>query len=129
MSIGKIVLMVVLIVFVVLVPAVVGLGLFDQKPPEPEPEARLSGFFQWEAMGDLFGGDGGSVWVTGEIYNTGDIDGSGTVHVRVFDGYEWKDYYQGTGLVPTDGKVSFSYGVSCDRIIVSSVDVKINIID
>lgn len=49
------------------------------------------------------------------------------VHIRVFDGYEWKDYYQGTGVVPVDGTVDFEYSVSCDRTIVNAVEVAITI--
>ncbi|HEX7392816.1 MAG TPA: zinc ribbon domain-containing protein [Thermoplasmata archaeon] len=127
MSLPKLLMTIILIVVVVVLPLAYNLGLFDPKQPEPEPEANLGGFFQWEAMGDFFGGEGGSVWITGDISNSGDVAGSGTVHIRVFDGYEWKDYYQGTGVVPVDGTVDFEYSVSCDRIIVSSVEVTITI--
>jgi len=128
MSIPKLVITVVVVAALILVPLAYNLGLFDSKPRGPEPQARLSGLLQWEAWGDPFGGEEGSISISGDIGNSGNADGSGIVHMSIFDGYEWRNYSQETGFVPMGGKVHFSYSVNCDRIIPSAVQVKISIV-
>jgi len=120
----KIVITIVTIVVFSIIPIAYDMGLFDPKPPEEQPRADLSGLLQWEAIGDLFGGEGGTISIHGDIHNYGDADGSGTVNMQVFDGYEWKDYHKGTGPVPMGGVVHFSYDISCTRIIPSAVEVQ-----
>jgi len=122
-----IVLIIVSIVVFTILPLAYDLGLFDPKPPEEQPQARLSGLLQWEAMGDPFGGDGGSIYISGDIHNSGEADGSGIVNMRVYDGYEWKTYRKSTGLVPIGGAVEFSYSISCARIIPNAVQVEATI--
>jgi hypothetical protein len=121
--------LIVLVVIVVgtLLPLAYNLGFFEPKTHQPEPQADLNGLLQWEAMNDPFGAEGGSIWISGDIHNSGEIDGSGTVNMHVFDGYEWKVYHQGTGLVPKGGSVHFEYSISCDRIIVNDVQVEATI--
>ena len=125
---SRVMLTIVLVVIFTSLSMAYNLGLFDPKPPEPEPEASLSGFFHWSAMGDIFGGgEGGSIFISGDISNSGDVDGSGTVHMRVFDGYSWHDYSKGTGIVPAGGEVRFEYSASFERIIVDDVQVTMSI--
>ena len=123
----KSVITVIIIVVGVLLPLAYNLGLFEPKPPEPEPEADLSGWFNLDAYGDLFGGEGGTIQISGDIHNSGEIDGSGTVNMRVFDGYEWRVYHKGTGLVPKGGSVLFEYVIGCERMIVSEVEFTVTI--
>jgi hypothetical protein len=124
----KIAVAAVMIAVFTILPLAYNLGVFDPKPPEEQPQARLHGLFQWEAIGDLFGGgEGGSINIHGDSHNSGDADGSGTVNMRVFDGYDWKDFHKGTGLVPMGGAVHFSYSISCTRIIPTQVEVQATI--
>jgi hypothetical protein len=126
MGTGRSALAIIFAVAFTLVSLAYNMGAFDPKDPEPEPSAELSAFLLWEAYGDPFGGEGGSISIHGDIDNNGDEDGSGTVHIRVFDGYEWMDRYQDTGLVPAGGSVPFSMNISFDRVIVNAVDVTVH---
>ncbi len=126
MSLGKTILVAALAAILVIVPLASDMGLFDPKP-ERDPSAELSAFLIWQAYGDLLGGEGGSISISGDITNHGDEEGWGTVHLRVFDGYEWKDHYKDTGIVPADGSVPFSMNISLDRVIINSAEVLVSI--
>jgi hypothetical protein len=123
----KLLITAIVLCLLVLLPLANNLGLFEPKTPEPEPEARINGWLFLDAGEDLFGGEGGYMYIHGDLHNYGEIAGSGTVNMDVFDGYEWRTYHKDTGVVPAGGEVHFEYSIHCDRIIVNDVEFKFTV--
>jgi len=72
-------------------------------------------------------GSGGTVAVSGTIYNYGGVSGGGTVNLQVYDGTNWHYYSVPTGVVIAGGSVAFDYTVHLKSLNTGSVQVKYTI--
>jgi len=58
----------------------------------------------------------GSIVVDGTITNSGTVVGSGSIHIRVFTGYNTIDYDVLTGSVPVGGNIPFHWEQHYDML-------------
>lgn len=114
-----IVAIVVIVVVVVLVGALAAIASISV------PKADLRAQLTYSASNDYLGlGSGGTIEVSGTIYNYGQADGGGTVQLHIYDGTSWHDYSVSTGVVAAELFVPFDWSVHYDSLDTSTCQVQ-----
>lgn len=71
----------------------------------------------------------GSIVVVGTITNSGTFVGGGSIHLRVFTGYNTIDYDVSTGVVPAGGSVPFHWEQHYDMLSPLNATVKVSLVN
>jgi hypothetical protein len=110
--------LIVIVIVVVVVVAIIAAVLTSI----PTSHADLRATLSYSVDADWFAG-GGTITVSGTIYNYGDANGGGTVNLHIFDGYAWHDASAPTGVVPAGGQRYFEWSAYYNPIDENSIQV------
>lgn len=70
----------------------------------------------------------GMIVIEGNITNTGNVGGGGSIHFQVYTGYVTLEYDAGTGYVPAGGRIAFHWEQHYDNLNPLTATVKAGLI-